>query len=188
MYYHASPTAGIRVLKPRTSNHNMPLVYFSRKPENTLVYLNNSIKQFCRNTGYAHTGKWTKWGPYGFQDGILQLQEYYPHALEETYRGISGYIYHAASIVEADLKLDIPYAAASSVPVPVDGAKLVPDAYKAILEAEHSGQILITRYGELSEKTLGWIRKTVQEQYEKAADQPEYRYFLQNKFDFIRRS
>lgn len=188
MYYHASPAAGIRVLEPRSSNHHVPLVYFSRKRENTLVYLSNAIEKFCRETGYIHTGAWTKWGPYGFQDGILQLQEYYPNALEETYRGVSGYIYHAASIVEADLNIEIPCAAASSLPVPVDGAEFVPDAYEAILEAERGGQILVARYGELSEKMLGWIRRTMQEQYDGAADRPEYRYFLRSKFGFIRRS
>lgn len=186
MYYHASPTAGIRVLEPRTSNHGVPLVYFSKKRENTLVYLSNSIEKFCRDTGYAHTGKWTKWGPYGFQGGILQLEEYYPNALEETYRGVSGYIYHAESIVEGDMEIEIPHAAVSPAPVPVDGAEFVPDAYEAILEAERGGLLLVTRYAQLSGKKRDWIRKTVREQYDGAEGQPEYRYFLQNKFDFIR--
>ncbi len=31
-------------------------------------------------------GIWAKWGPYGFDlQGILQYEEYYPNALEETY-------------------------------------------------------------------------------------------------------
>ena len=37
MYYHASPTGGIRVLEPRPSNHGVPLVYFSDRRENVLV-------------------------------------------------------------------------------------------------------------------------------------------------------
>lgn len=186
MYYHASPIADIKVLEPRTSNHGVPLVYFSRKRENVLVYLSNAVEKFCRDTGYAHMGKWTKWGPYGFQGGILRLDEYYPNALEETYRGVSGYIYHTESIVEADMEIQIPHAAASPVPVPVDGAEFIPDAYEAILDAERRGLLLITRYENLSEKMLGWIRKTIQEQYDGAENQPEYRHFLQNKFDFIR--
>lgn len=186
MYYHASPSAGIEVLEPRTSNHGVPLVYFSKKRENTLVYLSNAIEKFCRDTGYAHTGKWTKWGPYGFQGGILQLEEYYPNALEETYKGVSGYIYHAESIVEGGMEIEIPHAAVSSSPVPVDGAEFVPDAYEAILKAERGGLLLVTRYAELSEKKREWIRKTLREQYDGAENRPEYRYFLQNKFDFIR--
>lgn len=33
MYYHASQTADIKVLEPRISNHNTPLIYFSTKRE-----------------------------------------------------------------------------------------------------------------------------------------------------------
>lgn len=185
MYYHATPTAGIKVLEPRTSNHGVPLVYFSKKRENVLVYLSNAIEKFCRDTGFAHTGKWTKWGPYGFQDGLLTLDEYYPNALAETYRGVSGYIYRAACIQEASQEISIPDAAVSSLPVPVDGVEFIPDSYAALLEAERRGEIFITRYEALSEKKLAWIRKTVQEQYNSAGTQPEYRYFLKNKFDFI---
>ena len=185
MYYHASQTAGIRVLEPRVSNHGVPLVYFSTKRENTLVYLSNAIEKFCRDTGFPHQGSWTKWGPYGFRDGILHLEEYYPNALEETYRGVSGYLYRAASIREAPQAIEIPSAAVSAVPVPVDGVETIPDAYEAVLEAERKGLLLVTRYENLSEKMLDWIRKTMQEQYDGAEDQPEYRYFLQNKFDFL---
>ena len=31
MYYHASQKKNIKVLEPRISNHNKPLVYFSNK-------------------------------------------------------------------------------------------------------------------------------------------------------------
>lgn len=185
MYYHASPTPGIRVLEPRVSNHNTPLVYFSKKRENTLVYLSNAIEKFCTETGYIHSGKWTKWGPYGFKSGILQLDEYYPNALEDTYRGVSGYVYHAHSIQEAERDIKIPDAAVSTVPVAVDGAEFISDACEAILEAERRGLILVRRYGNLPEQMLTWIRKTMQEQYDSAGDQPEYRYFFKHKFDFV---
>lgn len=185
MYYHASPAANIRVLEPRISNHGIPLIYFSKKRENTLVYLSNAIEKYCREVGFAHTGKWTKWGPYGFKNGILQLDEYYPNALAETYAGVSGYIYHANSIQEAEQDIAIPDAAVSALPVPVDGAEFIPDAYEAILDTEHKGQIILRRYESLPESMLAWIRKTMQEQYDNAGDRPEYRYFLKSKFDFI---
>ena len=184
MYYHASPAPGIRVLEPRVSNHNTPLVYFSQKRENVLVYLSNAVEKFCRETGFPHQGNWTKWGPYGFKNGILQLDEYYPNALEDTYRGVSGYVYHASSIQEAE-HIEIPSAAVSAVPVAVDGVEFVPDACEAILDAERRGLILVRRYEDLPEQMLAWIRKTVREQYDQAGAQPEYRWFLQNKFDFL---
>ena len=102
MYYHASPVGGIRQLEPRISNHGDPLIYFSRKRENVLVYLSNAIEKYCRETGFVHQGPWQKWGPYGFdRDGIQRLEEYYPDALIKTYKGVSGYIYGAKSIREA---------------------------------------------------------------------------------------
>lgn len=41
MYYHASSVKGIERLEPRISNHGIPLLYFSKKRENVLVYLSN---------------------------------------------------------------------------------------------------------------------------------------------------
>ena len=150
-----------------------------------LVYLSNAVEKFCRDTGYAHTGKWTKWASYGFRDGVQLLEEYYPNALTETYRGVSGYIYRAAAIQEAEQEIRIPDAAVSSLPVPVDGVEFIPDAYEAILESERRGEILITRYDALTGGTRAWLKKTIQEEYDSAGEQPEYRYFLKNKFDFI---
>ena len=45
MFYHASQIEGITTLEPRVSNHDIPLVYFSTKRENVLVYLSNAIEK-----------------------------------------------------------------------------------------------------------------------------------------------
>ena len=47
MYYHASSVKGITRLTPQSSNHGIPLVYFSTKRENVLVYLSNSSKSIA---------------------------------------------------------------------------------------------------------------------------------------------
>lgn len=186
MYYHASPVGGIKTLEPRISNHGAPLVYFSKKRENTLVYLSNAVEKFCREAGFPHAGSWTTWGPYGFRNGILLLEEYYPNALEETYRGVSGYVYRAASIREADWADSIPDAAVSAVPVPVDGVEFIPDACRAILDAERAGLLTIARYGEHSQEKLAWIEKTIRSEYDGSGGRPEYRHFLRSKFPFLR--
>ncbi len=186
MYYHASQTGNIKRLEPRISNHGIPLVYFSKKRENVLVYLSNAIEKYCKETGFAYDGKWEKWGPYGFtENGILRLEEYYPDALEKTYKGVSGYIYCANDVVEADYHIRIPDAAVSSIPVDVSAVEFVPDAYEAILQAERDGLITILRYENMSEKMKEWNQRTILEEYKNAVDHPEYRHFLTGNFSDI---
>ena len=182
MYYHASPIGDIKQLEPRVSNHNIPLIYCSKKRENTLVYLSNAIEKYCRDTGFEYQGIWQKWGAYGFDpDGVQRLEEYYPNALEETYKGVSGYIYRADAIVKAAFDVQIPDAATSSRPVTVAGVEFVPDAYDAILTAEKNGLIRILRYESAPDAMKKWLRKIVPEEHKNAVDHPEYRYFLENK-------
>ena len=186
MYYHASPIGTIKQLEPRTSNHGVPLVYFSKKRENVLVYLSNAIERYCKETGFSYDGRWEKWGPYGFEkNGIQRLEEYYPDALRKTYQGVSGYIYCAGSIEEADFDVRIPDAAVSSIPVDIESVEFVSDAYEAILQAEKDGLITIItimRYEEMPESVRQWNQRTIREEYKNAADHPEYRHFLKGSF------
>lgn len=187
MYFHASPTKGIQILEPRISNHGVPLIYFSTKRENILVYLSNAVEKYCRETGFAFSGKWTIWGHYGFQqDGIQQIEEYYPNALIDTYQGVSGYIYSVEAITDSGFPLQIPDAAASSEPTPVKDSEWIPDAYEAILAEEKEGLISILRYEEMRETKREWIRRTIRAEYANAIDSPDYRHFLEGKFPFVR--
>lgn len=183
MYFHASPTPNIKVLEPRISNHRIPLIYFSSKRENVLIYLSNAIEKYCKETSFKFDGQWQKWGPYGFnKDGTQRIEEYYPNALEMTYKGVSGYIYSAAEICDSGFEPRISDAATSSLPVQVTNVEFVPDAYEAILQAEGDGLITILRYEDMSEKMLEWNRRTIREQYASASDHPEYRHFLLGNF------
>ena len=186
MYYHASPVGGITQLEPRVSNHGIPLVYFSRKRENVLVYLSNAIEKYCRDTGFSYDGQWQKWGPYGFEkDGRLRLEEYYPNALINTYEGVFGYIYSTEAITDSGFAVQIPDAATSSIPVKVLNVEFVPDAYEAILQAEREGRITILRYEEMPESMREWNENTIKKEYEEAAEHPEYRHFLKGNFPKI---
>lgn len=181
MLYHASPTPGILRLEPRISNHGTPLVYLSRKRENVLVYLSNAIEQFCRASGFSHSGPWCKWGPYGFgRDGLIRLEEYYPHALEETYAAVSGYIYRCADVPDSGETVQIPDAVTSRQPVTVLDCEFVPDTLEAILRAEAAGLLHIRRYEQLTQAEQDWIRRTMEEEYRTAA--PDYRHFICAKF------
>lgn len=183
MFYHASAVPGITQLEPRVSNHGVPLVYFSCKRENVLVYLSNAVEKYCRETDFAYDGPWQKWGPYGFErDGRQRLEEYWPNALEETYRGVSGYIYSAEDVRDSGFALQIPDAVTSSESVPVTGVEFVPDAYEAILQAEREGKITILRYENMPEKMRAWLKTVTREEYAAAEDHPEYRHFLRGRF------
>ena len=186
LYYHASQTAGIKVLEPRVSNHNTPLIYFSTKRENVLVYLSNAVEKYCKETGFVHNGKWHKWASYGFElDGTLRLDEYYPNAIEDTYKGVSGYIYSAEAICENENGINISNAVSTSKPVTVISIEFIEDAYSEILKAAESGLIKIRRYEDMSDKMLAWIENTIKNEYEEAENEPDYRCFLKAKFDFL---
>ena len=164
MFYHASPVHCIEVLEPRVSNHGKPLVYLSKKRENVLPYLSNAIEKYCKETGFPLEGTMRKWGSYGFYNGLVRMDEYWPGALEDTYKGVPGYIY-----------------AAGEVP----GMEELPDIPDAVITSAGEGRILIRRYEELPEKTLAWIDSCIKEQYEEARDIPTYRHFLRGKFPEI---
>ena len=186
MYYHASAIGTIRQLEPRVSNHGIPLIYFSKKRENVLVYLSNAIEKYCKETGFDYNGRWEKWGPYGFDNnGLQRLEEYYPNALEKTYKGVSGYIYYADHVIESNHDVRIPDAITSTDLVEVDYVEFVPDALEAILQAERDGLITIMRYEEMSPEMKERITETIREEYEKAANHPEYRHFLKGNFPDI---
>lgn len=186
MYYHASQTGDIKVLEPRISNHNIPLIYFSEKRENVLVYLSNAIEKYCKESGFVHNGKWHKWASYGFDsDGILVLDEYYPNATEDTYKGVSGYIYSAENVCVNEESININNAVTSSLPVPVSGVEFIEDAYAELIDAEKAGLIKIRRHEEMSDKMLRWIEKTIRNEYSEAENEPDYRHFLKAKFSFL---
>lgn len=187
MYYHASPVKGIHVLEPKISNHNIPLIYFSNKRENVLVYLSNAVEKFCRENNFSYHGTWSKWGPYGFDsEGKLQYEEYYPNALEETYKGVSGYIYFCADIEEKiDFELNISNVFVSQKCVGISGCEYVMDAYSEILQAEKKGLLKIVRFDDFISEREQWLCRIIKEEYDGAADHPEYRFFLENKFKTI---
>ena len=177
MFYHASDTKGIDTLKPMGEDG---LVYFSTKRENTLVYLVNAVKKFCRDSGIKFEG--AHWGPYGFsKDGKIRISEYYKDALEKTYKGESAYIYMAEDISDSGDCKYIRDVATSKEPVKVTGVEFVPDAYEAILEAEKSGLIEIVRYENMSKKSRDWQERTIREEF-KNAKTNDYKAFLSANF------
>ncbi len=186
MYYHASQTPNISILQPHLSEHGRPLVYFSDRRENVLVYLCNAVEKYCRENGYNYSGTFQKWGPYGFDpDGVLRIEEYYPNALAETYKNTPGYIYTCSSIPDDSSQVSIPHAFVSSMPVKPFSCEKISDAYEEIMKAHKSGLIRITPYEEFIVKRKNWLNQIIISEYKEATEHPEYRFFLKGKFPEI---
>ena len=184
MLFHASQIANIEYLEPRISNHNIPLVYFSSKKENTFVYLSNAVEKYCKETGYVHLGKWEKWGSYGFTtDGILRIEEYYPNATIDTYKGVSGYIYSTSATNKTEKLPDIPFAYISKSRILTEHVEYIPDAYDAIMEAVAVGHIALRKYEDYTAKAHQGIKDMILNEYKTATE--EYKHFLEGKFEFI---
>jgi hypothetical protein len=186
MFYHASRTKGIEILQPRISNHHVPLIYFSKKRENVLVYLSNAIEKCCTESGFDYSGVWTKWASYGFdKNGIQRIEEYYPNALIDTYSGVDGHIYYSDRVDDCGFQTQISDAVTSDKPVKVSQCEYIPDAYEAILSAEKKQLVRIIRYDEMPEEMHKWLERTIREEYENASEHPDYRFFLEQKFGTI---
>ncbi len=189
MYFHASQIGKIKTLEPRISNHNTPLIYFSDKRENVLVYLSNAVEKVCKEGRFTFDGLWYKWGSYGFEkDGRLRFEEYYPNALEDTYKGIGGYIY-SCSKIDPYPKLDIkiPNTFITAQKTTVDNCEFIPDAYNEMINAEANGLITILRYNEFISniKRREWLKKTIIDEYRNNSAHPDYRFFLESRFSAI---
>lgn len=186
VYYHASQQKDIKVLEPRVSNHNKPLIYFSSKRENVLVYLSNAVEKFCKETNYEYEGIYSTWGPYSFtKEGILQLEEYYKDALKDTYQGVSGYIYTVEEIPNKEILSDIKDVYVTSDKVTVTNCEYIEDAYEEILAAYELGLINILKYEDLPDTKINWLKDIIPKEYKEANDHPEYKYFLENKFSHM---
>ena len=189
MYFHASQIGKIKTLEPRISNHNIPLIYFSDKRENVLVYLSNAVEKVCKEGRFTFDGLWYKQGSYGFEkDGRLRFEEYYPNALEDTYKGIEGYIY-SCSKIDPYQKLDIkiPNTFITAQKTTVDNCEFIPDAYNEMINAEANGLITILRYNEFISniKRREWLKKTIIDEYRNNSAHPDYRFFLESRFSAI---
>ena len=186
MLYHASPIPDRETLTPHISNHGKPLIYFSQKRENVLVYLCNAVEKCCRESGFVHNGIYRKWGSYGFNsEGILVLDEYWLNATMETYKGQAGYIYSVEENKDFSDLEGIPFAKISQNPVKVMDCEYIPDAYDALLQAGSEGKIILTKYEDNSPKKLEWIRRATLEEYNDKDCGEEYRFFLKKKFPSV---
>lgn len=141
-YYHCSPTPGLTVLQPgKPASFDKPArVYMTTLLTMALMYS-------VRNWEYT----------YGYQNGQIHLDEYFPNALEILYQGKQASLYICDPETTEGTK--IPNEAVSEKPVPIVEEIRIPDALESLLEQARLGNLVIRRYHELPEKAYPWILK-----------------------------
>ena len=144
-YFHCSPTAGIRILEPRSPG-------FFDKPQGVYMatFLPTVLFYGVQNFKYA----------YGYtRDGRLYYEEYFPNALEILYGGKAASLYTCAPASVFTTK--IPYEAVSRDPVPVVSEQRIPDLLAALKEQEKLGNVKLFHYEDLSSAGLSWVHDTI---------------------------
>ena len=141
-YYHCSPVSGLTILHPgKPKAFDKPArVYMTTLLPMALMY---SIQN------YEYT--------YGYMDGQIHLDEYFPNAFEILYRGKSASLYICDP--ETAETTRIPNEAVSEKAVSILQEVHIPDAAEALLEQERLGNLVIRRYHELPERAFDWIRR-----------------------------
>ncbi|KFZ26532.1 MAG: hypothetical protein KQ78_01235 [Candidatus Izimaplasma bacterium HR2] len=161
-YYHGSKTLGIRTLYPNMSIHGEKYVYLTTKREVALIYMVNAIESFYEIRNFEKPGKFHPWYSYGFNNGKLQIDEYYKNAFEDTYKGKSGYLYKCAEpMSDISNKTNIFCAVTTKEEIDVLDEIYIDDIYHELLKFESQGLIEIRRYEDWTENNIIEIEKSI---------------------------
>jgi len=186
MFYHASNIKDLKGLKPHVSMHGKSLVYFSDKKENVLVYLSNAVEKYIKEKYNRPLKQYKKWAAYGFnKDGVIRLEEYYPNAIEETFKGVGGYIYCVEKLTLPDSIKEIKNVVAIDDEVEVSSIIEIKDAYEEILKAEQEGKLEILKFENLTEKQIERVKNMMINEF-RNTDNEDYKEFILNKFKWMK--
>lgn len=106
--------------------------------------------------------------------------------MQETYKGVSEYIYKVEQNETIQILDGIPDVFYSYEPVQVASCEFIKDAYYEILQAYDKDEIDIIRYEDWTKKQRESNRRMILKEYETADNHPEYEYFLQHKFLWLK--
>lgn len=146
--YHASPAAGLAVLKPSVTE------YFG-KPKQVCLTPSRAMALLYGVRHFEYTYGYTR-------EKELYYEEYFPDALEALYRGKSASLYRCAWR-EGMGTTQIPNEYVSADEVPIEEELPIPDVCGALLEQERLGALRIVRWPEVPEKRRQWIVKAEME-------------------------
>ncbi|MDE5604836.1 MAG: hypothetical protein K2I73_04550 [Eubacterium sp.] len=145
-FYHGSPIADLKELKPILSEHGQAYVYFSTNPLVALLY---SVKP---------VPKPFSWYPYGFDSkGNIIYSEYFENAFEKTYKGKTGYLYECDDISDVEQPTQINCAYTCKNCIKIDRVTKIPDLYQYFKEQEKEGLFKIKPLNAISEKEMNFV-------------------------------
>ncbi len=187
MYFHGSPIKDISVLKPSQSLHDQPYVYLVTNKVVAMIYCSNAIQCFYEDNDLEKPDKFQSWYSYGFnKEGVPVIEEYYPNAFFETYKGRSGFVYTCKEPSTKSNPTNIYCAFTTKEEVIVLNQEMIEDLYDAFLTYEKEGKVVIKRYSEMSKEYLQRIYDMIREDIETydLRNKPEdnYTVFLKAKF------
>lgn len=187
MIYHGSKTPYIKKLIPRKSLHGEEYVYLTTNIAVALIYTVNAIESYYDSMGIAKPTMFQPWYSYGFtKEKVPCVEEYYPNATIETYKGKSGYIYICKEPSNYSNPTNIHCALTTSEKVEVLEEIFIPDVYEKMLEFEKQGILIINRYEDNTKKKNLFIESMIVEDIKKydliENKSNDYSVFLRCKF------
>lgn len=175
IFYHGSPTGGLRELKPFGSEHEEEYVYFTQNPVMALLY------------GVHPVEKPFRYYPYGFdQDGTVHYSEYYKNAFWDLYKGKKGYLYECAHIPSVGNPTQIRDVFVCKNPVKVDRVTMIPDLYDCFMEYQQQHRFRIRTFESMSEQEIQYVyndlKQTIQQYNLKQLPDSQMSRFIRNHF------
>ena len=130
--YHGSPISGLTYLEPRISTHGKSWVYATKIK--TLAILHSQKKNdYIFNESFHSQIQ-------------LELTERIPNALEEIYKGKTGYIYYLSATNFLDGQTSFTGEVVSEQREEVIKCEVIEDTYEKLLELEMRGEVILYRY------------------------------------------
>ena len=144
-FYHGSPIADLKTLKPFLSEHGQPYIYFSTNPLVSLLY---AVKPVPKPFSFY---------PYGFDGKAVVYSEYFENAFEKLYKGKYGFLYECDDVCGLEQPTQINCAFTLDSEIKIDRVTKIPDLYEYFSEQEQKGLFRIKPRNEISEKEMNFI-------------------------------
>lgn len=185
MFYHGSDVGVLEELRPSNSNQGN-WVYLSDLKDRICPYLINPLQVFVDKKYGKGTIKVTPHRIARFRDknGITELFEPFPNYFHDYYKGQTAYIYSFEKVDGVEF-LGKPHVFGVRNPIKVQKVEVIPDAYDYLMQLEKEGDIILTRFEDMSKEEIEHMNKQQLEFY-KYTSYPFAKQFWYDNIPYIR--